>query len=292
MSDTVFNRRLHPVSVLVLCAALGGCGGGSSDPGVPEPPNTSDVKPETIDWVWENRIEMEALGFQNLIFDQVYANGGRLQYCVRWESEQRVGRDERRAIAQMIDAQVNHWVGGWLAGHDGWAYPRVDVRVVAWAVRERGVLADIDDAIETVYAGDLDAGGAPKCPDTCARDARGNGNTDASCPGGAAARFDMSLWGTDGFEGGAGGDWGQRVSSHYILDAALSPGAESQIIEHEIGHGFNLPDFYEPAQFPPTGLPPAIMQAGASPTITPWDGWMLRRVWSELKRQQPGRFAR
>ena len=253
------------------------------------PPNTADVKPETISWVWNNRIGNEALNFRNLIFDQIYATKGKLNYCVRWESNERVSLAQRNQISQLISTQVNNWVNTWLANYDGWAYPRIDVKVVGWAVKDRSVLDWADDGSMKVYVGDLDEGGAPRCPDTCSRMNHRDGNYGA-CPGGEPSHFDMSLWGTQGFGGGAGGDWGQRVSSSYILSVASRPQAEAHIIEHEIGHGFNLPDFYDPGQFPPTGLPKSIMQAGASDHITPWDGWMLRRVWTELSRQQPGRF--
>ena len=68
----------------VLCVALAGCGGGSDEPAaqppaVATPPDSVDVKPETIDWVWRHRIGTEALGFTNLIFDQIHATQGRLQ---------------------------------------------------------------------------------------------------------------------------------------------------------------------------------------------------------------------
>lgn len=33
----------------------------------------------------------------------------------------------------------------------------------------------------------------------------------------------MSLWLTAGMEGGAGGDWGQRVGSEYFLGALDNP---------------------------------------------------------------------
>lgn len=293
-SQAVPARLLLAGSLVAALAACGGAGSGDdtadSEPtAIPAPPNTPDVKPETIDWVWKNRIETEALGYRNLIFDQIHATNGKLSYCVRWESSERVSAEQRDRIEQMIGVQVNNWTQTWLGGYDGWPWPSIEVKVVAWAVKERSVLAWNDDGRTRVYVGDLDAGGAPKCPDACSRMEHRDGNY-ASCAGGSAAHFDMSLWGTQGFEGGAGGDWGQRVASSNILAAAATPTAEAQIIEHEIGHGFNLPDFYDPPQFPPTGLPPAIMQAGASDHITAWDGWMLRRVWSELRRRQPDRF--
>ena len=48
-------------------------------------------------------------------------------------------------------------------------------------------------------------------------------NNYNSCPGGAARHYDMSLWLTSGMNGGAGGDWGQRVGSEYFLSALDNP---------------------------------------------------------------------
>lgn len=69
------------------------------------------------------------------------------------------------------------------------------------------------------------------------------------------------------------------------------------ILEHEMGHGFGLPDFYggegESGGYPPGGFPgdgTSIMMAGSSMSITDFDGWMLRYVWSMI-RQEEGRFS-
>lgn len=91
----------------------------------------------------------------------------------------------------------------------------------------------------------------------------------------------MYLWGTTGFQGGAGGDWGQRISDDYILSTLENE--EVHIIEHEMGHGFGLPDFYEEADRPTGGFPTnTIMWAGDFMTITDWDIWMLRYTWSQI----------
>jgi hypothetical protein len=79
-----------------------------------------------------------------------------------------------------------------------------------------------------------------------------------------------------------GGDWGQRMGDSYILNNRT--GNEVTIVEHEIGHGFGLTDFYAENERPPGGFPdPTIMWAGNSATITNFDKWMLRYVWSQLK---------
>ncbi|GGG03939.1 hypothetical protein GCM10010912_55910 [Paenibacillus albidus] len=107
-------------------------------------------------------------------------------------------------------------------------------------------------------------------------------------PGALISGYDMYLWATANFGGGAGGDWGQRMSDNYILSTLNNH--EIEITEHEIGQGFGLPDFYEPQDRPPGGFPlPTIMWAGNSATITNWDVWMLRYTWSQLK-QDTARF--
>jgi hypothetical protein len=91
----------------------------------------------------------------------------------------------------------------------------------------------------------------------------------------------MSLWPTLGQGGGAGGDWGQRVDEENMMSTLDQE--QLTIVAHEIGHGFGLPDFYETTDQPNEDFPVCIMKAGSSPTITPGDGWMLRRVLENLK---------
>lgn len=49
---------------------------------------------------------------------------------------------------------------------------------------------------------------------------------------------DQSLWLTDGFEGGAGGDWGQRMSREEYMSTGLD--GDNHIYLHEVGHTFAL----------------------------------------------------
>jgi len=242
----------------------------------------------SVDWVWINRIKKDnALDFYNSIHDQIVAEGGKLNYVVRWESKTKVTKDQRVKFEPMLNRAVASWVR-YLKGHDSFPYDTVPVKIVGWAVSSTAYLDTTGLAVPVYVNGGLESEGAtaPKGPDVCNRDEfhdRGTVNTtypDCKSPN---QHYDMNLWGTDGMDGGAGGDWGQRVGSSYILSVLDSP--EPHIIEHEIGHGFMLPDFYEAADLPPTGLPTAIMRAGNSAVVTPWDGWMVRRVWSELVNQ-------
>lgn len=260
---------------------------------VPQPP--AELK-ASIDWVWENRIkdptEANALGFYNFLFDQIWAEKGNLYVCVRWESKTKVTAAQRAKFEPMVNRAINNWTR-WLKSYDGWPYDTVNVKIVGWAVADAAYLDATGLTVPVYVNGGLESEGksAPICPDACNRDRfhdRGKVTTtypDCKSPD---KPFDITLWGTDGFQGGAGGDWGSRTGASYIL--SVLDAQEPHIIEHEFGHAFSLPDFYEAADLPPGGLPTAIMRAGNSAVITDWDGWMLRRVWTEIKKAEPSRF--
>ena len=275
--------------LMLFCAVMGN----TQNCDKPSPPNTNDIRPATIDWVWQNRIlvndngDPAAFAFKNYGFDQIIANGGYLNYLVRWESDEPVTAAQRDQIAVMIEHQINKWCQVWLTGYDCWPYDRIRVNVVAWAVKDRATLQWNDaDWDGKVYVGIYESYDTQRNEPTGPRECNRFYNQNGRYPNCQNEHFDMSLWCTKGFQGGAGGDWGQRLSSTYILQNLYSENVH--ILLHEIGHSFSLPDFYESFQFPPAstgGLPPAIMQAGAASVITPWDGWMFRRVWSELKQR-------
>ncbi|MDS0527543.1 discoidin domain-containing protein [Clostridium sp. SHJSY1] len=245
----------------------------------------------SIEWVWNNRMIKEgSTTRKNLIFDQIYAGKGTLNYVVRWQSNKNLTLEQRKKFETMLNRQVNNWVKK-LKGYDGWAYDSVTVKVVGWACANASQILD-KQPNETVYTNcindDLNKTNPsipaklPSAPTNLSR-ADHFEDKNYSYPGGYDKRFDMYLWGTTNFEGGAGGDWGQRISDDYIL--SMLDTNEAHIIEHEMGHGFGMPDFYEDNDRPPGGFPtPTIMWAGNSATITDWDSWLLRYTWSQLKK--------
>ena len=79
-------------------------------------------------------------------------------------------------------------------------------------------------------------------------------------------------------QGGAGGDWGQRVGQEYFMQ---NVDAENiHIYLHEVGHTFALDDFYD---WTPSGVANFIMLAGSATEITEFDAWMARDWWRNLK---------
>ncbi|WP_394814570.1 hypothetical protein [Streptomyces chisholmiae] len=230
-----------------------------------------------LDEVWRHMAETypDLLGFPNYGWDQVMANGGTLNYCVRWESATPVTAELRDQIHTVLDQQVNKWFEA-VDGFDGFPYQRVPVNVVGWAAADRATLQWDDDAVD-LYIGDLDAGGAPRCAPECDRFHHQDGDY-SQCPGGEARHFDQSLWLTDGFGGGAGGDWGQRMGREYFVGAL---GQENiHILLHEIGHTLGLDDFYD---WTPTGVDSFLMKAGSAAEITGFDAWMARDFWRHLR---------
>jgi hypothetical protein len=213
-------------------------------------------------------------GFRNYGWDQVIANKGSINYCVRWDSAASVTAAQRDRIHTMLARQFKKWMDV-MAGHNGWPYASVPVKVVGWAVRDRAQLQWSDTSVD-VYVNDLREN-APQCAEPCGRFFNQSGSYP-NCPGGASHHYDMSLWLTSGFSGGAGGDWGQRVGSEYALSNLDSDNVH--ILLHEMGHSFGLDDFYD---WTPSGVCCFLMKAGSATSITEFDAWMFRDWWRHLK---------
>ncbi len=277
---------------------------------------TLDNMPEeykgAADWIWNNRIVNEnSMGSKNqrfnTIFDQIIAGEGTLNFVVRWQSYKTVTYEQRQQFEKLASDCVNAWTD-WLVGYENWPYKHVDVNVVGWAVIDKSCLLDLhDDEIvytDTEYydAKNDTSNGYETIPDRLplapSELSRFDHFADRSYqyPGGLDKRFDMYLWCTQGFPaiGGCGGDWGQRLSDDAYIN--MLDGSGIHVLEHEIGHGFGITDFYggegESDGFPPGGFPgggTSIMMAGSSAEITDFDGWLLRYMWTHIK-DESGRF--
>lgn len=274
--------------------------GTNNDPPVttPDTPSDSqwnDVPPDMVDSIELTWKEMTGgfegrtgarprsasiAGFYNTILDQVMQNNGTLNYCVRYESDAPVSARLRDDIEMALNRNVNAWFEK-LTGYNGFPHTKIDVKVVGWAVRNRSVLQWNDNSVP-VYVGDYFEG-APQCAQVCGRFFHQQpGYNYPQCPGGKANHYDQSLWLTEGMNGGAGGDWGQRVGRAYFTDRVNTENLH--IFLHEMGHGLGFPDYYNwRAWTQSTPEPYSVMVAGAAFEVTDWDRWMFRYTWDRLK---------
>jgi hypothetical protein len=235
-------------------------------------PPSNLVQP--LNEVWAHVEDTYNLNFRNFGWDQIMATGGKINYCVRWDSQNTVTVQTRDAIEAKLQQQYDVWFDQ-MAGFSEFPFDQIDVNVVGWAARDRNLLQWNDTSVD-VYIGDIREN-APQCAEACGRFFHQDGNY-SQCPGGASHHYDQSLWLTQGMGGGAGGDWGQRMGQEYFVNSLNSN--QITIYLHELGHTFGLDDFYD---WTPTGQCCFIMNAGSSATVTEFDVWMLRDWWRHLK---------
>jgi cellulose binding protein with CBM2 domain len=246
--------------------------------GDPWNPPSSLVQPLAAVWSHEESTYSNLYGFKNYGWDQLFAGGGAINYCVRWDSTAHVTAAQRDAVAAALQRQYQKWMDQMLdngSGWNNWPYRQVPVKVVGWAVRDRAQLEWTDTSVD-IYVNDINEN-APQCGTPCGRFFHQDGNY-SGCPGGASHHYDHSLWLTAGFSGGAGGDWGQRIGSEYYLSNLTADNIH--ILLHEMGHTYGLDDFYDWDPTPGQGF---IMKAGSATSITEFDKWMLRDWWRHLK---------
>jgi hypothetical protein len=241
-------------------------------------PPSNLVQPLAAVWSHEESTYNNLYGFKNYGWDQLFAGGGAINYCVRWDSTAHVTAAQRDAVAAALQRQYQKWMNQMLdngTGWNNWPYTNVPVKVVGWAVRDRAQLEWTDSSVD-IYVNNIREN-APQCSEPCGRFFHQDGNYNG-CPGGTAHHYDHSLWLTAGFGGGAGGDWGQRIGSEYYMSNLNSDNIH--ILLHEMGHTYGLDDFYDWDPTPGQGF---IMKAGSATTITEFDKWMLRDWWRHLK---------
>lgn len=153
--------------------------------------------------VW-NHVEStypDLYGFRNYGWDQVMANKGSVNYCVRWESDAPVSA----ALRDRIHADLKKQFGKWMAamvesngtGHNAWPYTNVPVNIVGWAVKDRSTLQWSDNSVD-IYSGVLDSEGAPQCLPT---GASGSGRSTSPRP------------------------WGRRTSTSICMKSATPSGS-------------------------------------------------------------------
>ncbi|MEV6970991.1 cellulose-binding domain-containing protein [Hamadaea sp. NPDC051192] len=237
-------------------------------------PPSNLVQPLNEVWAHYESTYNSLYTFRNYGWDQVFAGGGQINYCVRWDSTAHVTAALRDQIHAALARQFKKWMDV-MVGHNGWPYATVPVKVVGWAVRDRAQLEWTDTSVD-IYVNNIRED-APQCSEPCGRFFHQDGNY-SGCTGGASHHYDMSLWLTAGMTGGAGGDWGQRIGSEYFTGNLNTDNIH--ILLHEMGHTFGLDDFYD---WTPTGQCCFIMNAGSATSITEFDKWMFRDWWRHLK---------
>ena len=152
--------------------------------------------------------------FKNYGYQQVLANGGHINFCVRWDSKKTATPELRKQIDAALKVQTKKWMDV-LVGYEGWPYTDVPVKVVGWSARSQGLLPGYNESEGFRFYGDKDQGGVPQCAPACGRFFHQDGRYE-KCPGGKDMHYDMSLWLTDGMTGGA-------VSLHVLVrDGCLS----------------------------------------------------------------------
>ncbi|EGZ29281.1 hypothetical protein PHYSODRAFT_246246 [Phytophthora sojae] len=252
---------------------------------------TEFVTEKDLDWVWQNRIGPNAdvsqeknwnvMANKNFHMDKLVHNNGTINYCVRWDAKTKLVKNTASKFQAILERHFNAW-NDWLVGYNCWPFTSVKVNMVGWAAKQASQFGWADESLGKIYEGGISLSDkAPQCPDECYRfyDNVNNVWSDTSaCQG---EPFDMSFWLKDDIPYGFGYDWGQEVSLENTMQNLFD--RNIMFIGHEIGHGFGLPDFYKPEDKPRKDFPNAIMMAYSSTTITPNDGWMLRRILDHVR---------
>jgi hypothetical protein len=234
--------------------------GGGAGPAVDWNPPAEYRQPLADVWAYTTGRQKQWATFKHFEWDQIMSGHGSVTYCVRWEANTPVTAAQRDRVAVVLEQQFNQWMEAMTEtgqGWNGWPYPHVDVRIVGWAARDRSLMQWTDAGVP-VFVGTNDAQGVPNCP--------------------TSAGAGLVLWLTPGMSGGTGGDWGQRIGTEYFMGALGNE--DVHILEHEMGHGFGLEDFYD---WSPSGVGGFVMKAGSAMKITEFDKWMLRDWWRHLK---------
>ena len=264
-------------------SATGGAAtGGTGTCSYPEPP--ADVS-AWVDESWDAELGDNVRGRSAWLFDSVMKGDGEINLCVRWGAT----TAPSAAMKETLGPSVERWFNDWFtAMGDYGCFPYSDgitVRVTGWAVRpgNEAWVADLDDSI-TVYT-QTDGEGEPKCADDCSFFLLWD-HEFPRCPGGEAAHFDYSIWLDDALpgDGGAaavGGDWGLRMPRS-SFEAALDRTSDG-VIEHEMGHGFGLQDYYTWNGSRPAGGSIMIVGSSGGGAPTTADAWLLRRTWAEMQ---------
>jgi uncharacterized protein YjdB len=250
----------------------------------PEPPANVAA------WVnesWNAQLASNIKSRQVWLLDSAMKGKGEINLCVRWGAS----RPMTAAIRDQIAPTMEKWFNGWytaLGSYGCFPYPKgVKVKLTGVAVKpnQKSLLQWSDNSV-AIYT-ETDGEGEPKCPDACSF-FENWGHEFPGCPGGEARHFDYSVWLDDTIGGGAGavgGDWGLRIPVASFVDVLNQP--SDHTIQHEMGHGFGMQDYYDWTGSTPEGGSAMIVGSHwGDPVITTGDSWLIRRIWKEQKAQR------
>ncbi|KAI4700777.1 hypothetical protein J4E81_003741 [Alternaria sp. BMP 2799] len=260
----------------------------AEDPTSPAPiPKATTWNPPSdmvtgLDQVWKQTMKENPQGLQdkNWIIDQMMANNGSINYCVRWNHSGKSTASARASTVKALQRSLQKWFDV-LVGFEGFPLTELNVNVVGYAVKDKNLIESDVNGLDIYTTTDGD--GVPECDTRCYRAAHLDGDMN-QCPGGEASRYDISLWldkSLEGQMGGYGYNWGEEIGPDYFLNNIDQENIH--ILLHEMGHGFGLLDFYN---WVPQGQTNFIMMAGSAMEITEFDAWMLRDWWRKLKAER------
>lgn len=263
----------------------GGSGGSQAcDDSAPPPEPPADV----ADWVqesWDAQLGNNIESRQAWLLDSVIQGEGQINLCVRWGATSAPSATVKSQLASSVEEWFNDWFRA-LGDHDCFPYgDGITTKITGWAVKPGNEAWVNDLGPEVKVYTQTDGEGEPKCPDACSFFS--NWDHDFSgCPDGEEFHTDYWIWVDDQLPGGGGaaavgGDWGLRMPVAAFVNALGKSG--SNVIEHEIGHGFGFQDYYDWTGSLPAGGSLMVVgsQSGGEPTVG--DTWLLRRTWSESK---------
>lgn len=279
VAGTLRDLAGNPVSGESWSFMTAGNGGGAC--AFPDPPANVSA---WINESWNAQLTQNISGRQAWLLDSAIKGKGVINLCLRWGANRTLTAAVRDRIAPAMEAWFNEWFKA-LGSYGCFPYPNgVKVNLTGVAVKpgRESLLAWNDNRIP-IYT-ETDAEGEPKCPDSCSFFTNWN-HEFPSCAAGDDMHFDYSVWLNDTIGGGAaavGGDWGLRMPVDNFVNSLGQ--LSNHTIQHEMGHGFGMQDYYDWTGSRPSGG--SVMIVGSNwgePVITVGDSWLIRRLWMEQK---------
>ncbi|ETM44438.1 hypothetical protein L914_10320 [Phytophthora nicotianae] len=241
---------------------------------------TEYISKDYLNWVWQHRIgpnsdtssksNWNVMDNKNWIMDHLVHNNGSLNYCVRWDTDSQLSKDVASKFHGILERHYNAWNSGSRATIAG----PLQSSASTWSAGLPKTRPS-SSGVMSQWAR------STKCPDECYRfydNVNDQWSDTSNCKG---EPFDVSLWLKEDIPYGFGYDWGEEISLNNTLQNLYDKNL--LFFAHEIGHGFGLPDFYGLEDKPATDFPNCVMMAYSAITVTPGDGWMLRRVLDHVR---------